>query len=426
MLSTVPPNALSDAAMASTISSKPPSLTLKYDATDFSTNIDVPTALFRITQINYVRVLQSGRFIIAIMQNEEAYIAHQSPTIDRKLRDKGLKLVESPEMLASRTLLARKIDDYVLSQQLDAITTEISDKNNVNIEELKIMPRPHMLKIRLSSLQECQHLLAHGLKLFSRVIPQYNMAQDTYTEVIQCLKCLQFTHKTSHCPATTDTCSKCSETGHNFKNCPSNTFKCCNCGGDHPAVAYKCPRKKEAVAAQRNESQTQPPVTYASTAAPTTAPPTTMPPPTPVLSPSDAQELKENNNRTRQCLDIATEIAQGDLSLMASTYKRLTSHNGLPSIDIPQDLIEELSEGYQQAHERTHHRRRHCRSRSQSRQKEKKQKKETPTPPAPAPRQSSRESSPNPTPATGPSTSRQDQRQTRNSNRAPPPKGSDG
>lgn len=291
-------------------------------------------------------------------------------------------------MTASKTILARKIDDYVLSKEPNSIAAEISEHNGVTVETVQIIPRPHMLKIRVSNLQECHHLLERGIKLFSRVILIYNMSQDTYTETNQCYKCLQFTHKTARCTATTDTCSKCGKNGHNYKNCSSDTLKCCNCGGDHPAVAFKCPRKREAIAAQAQAKQPQhtDTTTYPSAA----APPTITAAPTPALTLSDTRELKEQHSKSYQCLLFAAELAKGDLTDLTKYYTRLATHNGLPRIDIPSDFIQEVKASYQQKFLANQtpdiicQKSKHCRSRSRSH----KRPKTTPTTsstPAPAP-----------------------------------------
>ena len=404
--------------MASAHPPKPPSYTLKYDAADFNTTLDTPTALFRITQIPYVKCVHSGRYIIASVSTEDDYEAHLSKNIATKLTAAGLKLVESPEMLASRTVLARKIDDYVLDQDPESIAAEVSSQNSVTVETVKIIPRPHMLKVRVTTLQECQHLIDHGMKLFSRVVPTYNMAKDTYTETVQCYKCLQFTHQTAKCTATVDTCSKCGAGGHNYKNCTATTYNCFNCGGDHPAVAFKCPKKREAVAAQ---SKQPPPntntYTYAGAAAPIT--PTPTPPPT--LSPSDTQDLKNQITKSNQCIALASEMARGDLSNLATYFTRLATHNGLPTISIPPDFIEEVQETYRLAYTNTlqtiptdsSHKKKHH-SRSCSRRKAKEAAATTGADAAPATSASARSRSRSPTSrhSSVPNTSQEDKTST--------------
>lgn len=413
--------------MASAHPPKPPSYTLKYDATDFSTDLDVPTALFRITQIPYIKSIRSGKYVIASVESEEDYETHLSAATTQKLSEAGLKLVESPEMLASRTLLARKVDDYVLSRQPEEIRKEIASQNSVTVEDVKVLQRPHMLKVKLSSLQECNHLLERGLKLFSRVVPKYNLAQETYTETIQCYKCLQFSHRTARCTADKDTCSKCGQEGHNYKNCTSDITKCFNCGGDHPAVAFKCPKKREAVAAQSRTPQAPTTVTYASAAASHTAYHPSTATPTPAMLQADSKELKEQNSKSYQCLIFAAEAAQGNLSDLAKYYTRLASHNGLPTIEIPSDFIEEVQETYQQAYTTTQtkasHKHKHCRSRSRSHHK--KSKKETPAAETPAsstvphepPHHPSQDGGP--PAASAPASKNTQQRVTRNTNRDP-------
>ena len=119
-----------------------------------------------------------------------------------------------------------------------------------------------MIKIRLCSNKDAKTLQEKGIKVFSQIIPHYNVVQKQHLEVRQCYKCLQYDHKTNECKHDSDICSKCAQIGHTYKTCKSNTTTCYNCQGNHAAVAFKCPKKKQAMSNQNKPPATQAPPTH--------------------------------------------------------------------------------------------------------------------------------------------------------------------
>ena len=222
---------------------RPPSRTLKYVVATDNLPTDTSTYLFTATQIPHTKCFRSGKYLVVGIASDRDYAEHTTPAMTTKLRTLGLQLVESSKTLSERTIVARHVDSYLLEKTSDALRTEIERLNNVTVQEIKVIPRPHLIKARLATLADAEKLKNQGIKVYSRIIPSYDIETERFTEVTQCYKCLSFSHRTNQCTATTETCSKCADKGHSYRNCQSNTVKCCNCGGDHPAVAFKCPAK---------------------------------------------------------------------------------------------------------------------------------------------------------------------------------------
>ena len=319
--------------MAGPTPPRPPSLTAKYEITQVIPD-DVSTYLFTATQIAHTRCFRSGKYLVVGLANDKDYADHLTPAMTNKLRTMGLQLSESSKTLSERTIVARRVDSYLLEKSPDALRTEIERRNDVTVQEVKVLPRPHLMKIRLATLDDFNKLKSNGIKVLSRIIPRYDLETERYTEVTQCYKCLQFSHRTNQCTATEETCSKCAEKGHSFKTCTSNTIKCCNCGGDHPAVAFKCIAKKSAI--EQQNRKTTPPTTAHGTYAAAAAPPQ----PTPLLTPAANPVLEAKQLKIQACLQFAIAVANGDAVTFANTYNELLISNNLPAITIPDTVIQ--------------------------------------------------------------------------------------
>ena len=80
----------------------------------------------------------------------------------------------------------------------------------------------------------------------------------------QCYKCFEFGHETKYCTSPKAYCSKCAG-AHNFRDCKSSYRKCILCEGNHLAVSFQCPKRKEYIQKlnedrreQRKKMQQQP------------------------------------------------------------------------------------------------------------------------------------------------------------------------
>ena len=323
---------------------RPSSRTLRYKI-DPNThrNQDISSIIFNTTQTYHTKCIPTGEHVIIGLADEKDMDAHTTPTITQKLRDLGIHLVESPAMQSAKTILALKIDTYLLQRNTDNLKTEIEQKNNIKIEDIRTIPKAHMIKIRLCSNKDAKTLQEKGIKVFSQIIPHYNIIQQQHQEVRQCYKCLQYDHKTNECKKDTDICSNCAQTGHTYKTCTSNNTTCYNCQGNHAAVAFKCPVKKQALNMQNKSPPTQAPQTHSyaqATATPTMAPSLT---PTPHHTQHSQTVLHDTQIKIMTISTAASELAKGDAALYIKIYNNLLVENNLPKIKISQNILNLVS-----------------------------------------------------------------------------------
>ncbi|VVC46512.1 Zinc finger, CCHC-type [Cinara cedri] len=78
---------------------------------------------------------------------------------------------------------------------------------------------------------------------------------EEFSDVVRCFKCQRFGHRTTKCPASSDTCGKCAEVGHQAKDCKSNASRCANCRKAAPSAHAECAAKLRATlnAARRTD-----------------------------------------------------------------------------------------------------------------------------------------------------------------------------
>ena len=100
--------------------------------------------------------------------------------------------------------------------------------------------------------QTAREMCKRGITIGSMwcVVEPYHPQQ----RIVQCLKCNNFGHITTHCRATEDTCGKCAGK-HRTDQCKEKRVKCCNCRGDHKAYSLQCSYKAAAKAKARAFSE---------------------------------------------------------------------------------------------------------------------------------------------------------------------------
>ena len=313
---------------------RPPDRTIRYRIKTSKFPDDLSNAFFTRTQVAHTKCFKAGDYIVVGLASEADVELHTLPAATESLKLLGFELVESQERLSARTVLARRIDDYLFGYTKDDLITELKEKNDLNIDDLTIIPRAHMFKLKLSTKQQADKVTTTGLKLFSQIIPYYNTNVEEHIPVTQCLKCYKFDHRTNQCKATTSVCSKCAATGHTHTQCSATTLKCLNCEGDHPAVSFKCPEKLKA-----QKEQNAPPAPTRFTFAQAASSPNTPAPSTPPTTPNPAPATTQNTNKTpslaENIVTYATITAQGDLKVQSEMVADLFAANGLQVIHIP-------------------------------------------------------------------------------------------
>ncbi len=326
---------------------RPPDRTIRYKIKTANIPADLSNAFFSRTQVPHTKCFKSGPYIIIGLANDADRDNHTSHQATENLKLLGFELVESPEQKSARTILARRVDEYILKKTNDDLLTEIQEKNDTQIDELFIIPKVHMLKIKLRSKQQAELLKNKGIKLFSQIVPSYNINIEEYLPVTQCYKCYQFSHRTNQCKETEQVCSKCAARGHDYRNCQASTIKCANCNGDHTAVSFKCPIKR-AHQKQQNSPQTtpQPTTSYAQATTPYS------------LTPKNTNTNTEKLLLAEIIIKYSIQTSFGDLKKQAETMNSLLEYNGCPTIKLPphfhQTNQEHFKQNYPQQNEETH------------------------------------------------------------------------
>ena len=328
---------------------RPPDLTIRYKILTKKIPSDLSNSFFARTQVPHTKCFLSGPYVIVGVASEADREKHTTPESNKNLSLLGFELVESPKDLCARTILARRLDSYLLTKTADDLREEIQTRNNVTIEDIRIIPKHYMLKIRFQTKNMADNTTNKGIKLFSQIIPSYNINIEEYLPVLQCYKCYKFDHRSNQCKEQDNTCSKCAAKGHDYKSCQSTTQKCVNCEGEHTAVSFKCPIKR-AEQKQQNTHGTPPPTSnnsYAQATSASTATPAT----------TNTQKTTTNNNTTSTnnekllladiIIKYSIETSFGDLKKQTETMNELLAYNGCPIMKFPPTFTQKNQQHYQ-------------------------------------------------------------------------------
>ena len=172
----------------------------------------------------------------------------------------NLEAVEHPRLKAQRTLIFKKVDEYVGSRSAAEIKNEIlSIQEWAKIRQvIKLGNNTHIFKIEFEDTKITDRILNEGLLLFNMAITPCQIEKDSFTEIMTCFKCYALdSHYTNKCPTPNKViCSECASDTHIFRDCKSNTKKCVNCDGDHKTTSMSCPKRKMIIKAKQNQKKT--------------------------------------------------------------------------------------------------------------------------------------------------------------------------
>ena len=150
---------------------RPPDRTVRYRIRTASLPSDLSNAFFSRTQVPHTKCFHSGPYVIVGLASEADLEQHTTDAATESLKLLGFDLVESPEQISAKTVLARRVDDYILSKTPDRLRAEIEEKNQVTIDDLKIITKAHLIKIRLHSRRDADVLKNSGIKVLSQIVP---------------------------------------------------------------------------------------------------------------------------------------------------------------------------------------------------------------------------------------------------------------
>ena len=120
---------------------RPPTRTLRYRIRTETLPADLSNTFFGATQVLHTKCFSSGPYIIVGLASEADRDAHMSRECTEKLKRLGFDLVEPPEQISARTILARRIDEYLLKRDAADLKNEIEERNGIQIDELHIIPK---------------------------------------------------------------------------------------------------------------------------------------------------------------------------------------------------------------------------------------------------------------------------------------------
>ena len=183
-----------------------------------------------------------------------------------KLTAANLAIEEEASSKSLRSIYVPRVPLWVASAPLDYLTSLINEANdNVTVTDLyflgsatKTEAPKHNLKVTFETVGMRDFALAQGLKIGHYNISAAQILPDSFIEVQQCYRCLQFGHTVKTCSSSTQICSKCAG-DHSHKICSSTITKCFNCGEQHKAIFAACSKRKLYVHNLRSQSQQQSP-----------------------------------------------------------------------------------------------------------------------------------------------------------------------
>ena len=196
------------------------------------------------------KVIESGEAFILITSGSEAEKILKDETRQYYL-SKGLEVQMPQEYSTLKTLMVKGVGWGVYHKSEDDIRTHIESVHpNWKIEKIvKIPNNETLMKIVCKSPSVADQIAENGITIFSQRFDGRSLEREVYINITPCMRCYKYDHFTKRCkaPESYKICSECARTGHRFSECQSQHKKCINCGQSHRTLAYKCPKRKEAV-----------------------------------------------------------------------------------------------------------------------------------------------------------------------------------
>lgn len=269
-------------------------------------------------------------FVILTYNDEELDKVFKSNTL-KQLQEKNYSPVTPPQLKASRSILIFRVDNYIFSHSEPEIKEEIINGNEwvEDINQIYKFPNSNTLKVTFQETTKAQKAQEYGLKMFDMRISPHSIEQDTFLNLVTCMKCYQVEdHTTRNCPkeATYKICSCCSSLDHTWQECKTEKKTCINCQGEHVSVAMQCPIRKEAMNKKRREMKESKVTTYATATKQNTQPQVTTTPTT---------EVFNMQAKTYSCMLYALFMDSANEGTFQEELDAVFEQNGLPKIKIP-------------------------------------------------------------------------------------------
>ena len=120
---------------------RPPDKTIRYRIRTASPPTDLSNSFFSKTQVPHTKCFRSGDYIIVGLASDADVEQHTLPHATENLKLLGFELVESQERISARTILARRLDAYILTKNKTDLLNEMDEKNAMTIQDLHIIEK---------------------------------------------------------------------------------------------------------------------------------------------------------------------------------------------------------------------------------------------------------------------------------------------
>lgn len=269
-------------------------------------------------------------FVIITSTEAETDTLFKPPCLE-ELKGESFEPILPPDQQAKRAILCFGVDDYIKGHTEAEIKEEIYRANDFTegrIESVQKFDRQPIIKIIFTETAPALKCKEHGVKMFNMRIPHHRIQEQEYTPINTCMRCYSIEqHFTNKCPKPREynICSECTSHQHKWYECEASEKKCVNCGGRHSTLAYKCPRRKEAVAAAKEKKKTTELRGYSNAVSSNTTPATQ-----PLFSPEAA-------SRILTCLLQAHLTNISTPGSFATTLNQWLELNNLPKVNAPEN-----------------------------------------------------------------------------------------
>lgn len=157
--------------------------------------------------------------------------------------------VVPPEIIAKRTVILHGIDNQVMEASVDELRQDLSERNMwIELDSVFKLKNGKSIKIVCKSHTAAARCLTEGVRISYTSIPPRNIVADRFVKVTYCFKCYALEdHIARDCPKPSDykVCSLCSAMDHTFRDCTVDTKCCVNCNGEHSAISFACPLRRD-------------------------------------------------------------------------------------------------------------------------------------------------------------------------------------
>lgn len=285
--------------------------------------------------------------LISASQSEFSVICHDNSDVDKIFSDEcllavnalGCKPVMPLFLKAKRSVIIRRLDNYIYDSNTEAIVNELHSQNDwLSITDINKFPNSNFIKVTCKNQDMASRCLMDGLIMFQLYVSPRDIKEEEYFDVLVCYRCFTLNdHPTNFCDKSQDyvVCSLCSGLDHDFKTCPStNARKCINCAGSHSTLSFSCPTRKSAIKSMKDAKQRGAVGSYANaTGAPPGAPDLSN-----VFSSIDWRVTRDMIVRSATCVMIASHRENTSPGCFDDVLNDLLIRNSLPKIDLG-DLI---------------------------------------------------------------------------------------